>query len=132
MINSNQQNKIEKSDQSITQTRELVRLDEDIVKFSQLDPDPISSMGPSANACGFRRDGELGKGLTNIEIITLYIYFEVFGYKVKYLRLRPSALIPVRLLRTAPILYLELLSKVPSIAICGSTSDYGLRKYFQL
>ena len=31
MINSNQQNKIEKSDQSITQTKELVRHGEDIV-----------------------------------------------------------------------------------------------------
>ena len=39
----------------------------------------------------FHRDGALGRGLTNIEIITLYIYFEAFGYKVKYLRLRPPA-----------------------------------------
>jgi len=31
MINSNQQNKIEKSDQSITQTKELVRQGKDIV-----------------------------------------------------------------------------------------------------
>jgi len=31
-------------------------------------------------------------GLLPIEIFTLYIYFDVVGYKVKYLRLRPSAL----------------------------------------